>query len=122
MAGNRNQKIDRSQTLIVGRIDTRQVGQNHALSTGKDIHLRAGTNMVIEAGQDLTIKGPGGFIRIDSSGITIKGTKVNINSGGAQAGNGRGAQPTEPDEAEECMIEPPDAPEPDDVSKTGLKQ
>ena len=59
------------------------MGRNHALNVGNEIHLTAGSNMVFES-KDLTIKGPGGFIRIDAGGITIKGTKVWINSGLAQ--------------------------------------
>jgi type VI secretion system secreted protein VgrG len=67
---------------------------------------------VIEA-EDLTLKGPGGFIRIDGSGVTIRGTKVYINSGGSP-GEGAGASPEAPDEAKEAVV--------DDVSKTLIGQ
>jgi type VI secretion system secreted protein VgrG len=53
--------------------------------------------VVIEAGLELTIKGPGGFVKIDPAGVTIVGTMVMINSGGA-AGTGSGASPTDPDD------------------------
>jgi type VI secretion system secreted protein VgrG len=68
---------------------------------------------VIEAGKDLTIKGPGGFVRIDQSGVTIRGRVVRINSGG-EPGEGKGSSPDEPDEAIEAEV--------DDVSQTLIGQ
>jgi type VI secretion system secreted protein VgrG len=76
--------------------------------------------MVFES-KDLTIKGPGGFIRIDAGGITIKGTKVWINSGGS-AGSGAGSHPEEAETAEDAKIEEPKKPDVDNVAITGLAQ
>jgi type VI secretion system secreted protein VgrG len=76
--------------------------------------------MVFEA-KDLTIKGPGGFIRIDAGGVTIKGTKVWINSGGSP-GSGSGSHPEEAEKAEEAKIEEPKKPEVDNVAINGLAQ
>ena len=39
--------------------------------------------VVIEAGMEITLKGAGGFVKIDPTGVTIQGTLVRINSGGA---------------------------------------
>jgi type VI secretion system secreted protein VgrG len=119
--GKRSQKIDGVQSLTVGGDQQEVVGQNHALSAGNQIHLKAGTQLVIEAASDLTIKGPGGFIRIDASGVIIKGNKVRINSGGS-AGDGSGAHPEAPAEAKEAVIEEPVKPVPDNVAITGLAQ
>ncbi len=111
--GKRNQKIDGSQSLTVEGDRHEVVGKNHALAAGEEIHIAAGTALVIEASRDLTLKGPGGFIRIDQSGVTIRGKMVRINSGGS-AGNGKGASPEAPDEAIEA--------ETDDVSATLIGQ
>jgi type VI secretion system secreted protein VgrG len=111
--GKRNQKIDGSQSLTVGGDRHELVGQNHALAAGDEIHVAAGTALVSEAGKDLTLKGPGGFIRIDAGGITIRGKVVKINSGGSP-GEGKGASPEEPVEAIEAVV--------DDVSKTLIGQ
>ena len=119
--GKRNQRINGTQSLTVGEDQQEQVAQNHALNVGKEIHLKAGTQLVIEAAQDLTIKGPGGFIRIDSGGVTIKGTKVWINSGGS-AGSGAGSHPEDPDTAKEAVVEEPERPEPDNIFVTGFAQ
>ena len=120
VAGKRNQRIDGVQSLSIGQDQQEQVGRNHALNVGNEIHLTAGSNMVFES-KDLTIKGPGGFIRIDAGGITIKGTKVWINSGGAPA-SGSGSHPEAADPAEEAQIEEPKKPEVDNVAINGLAQ
>jgi type VI secretion system secreted protein VgrG len=119
--GKRNQRIDGVQSLSVGQDQQEQVGRNHALKAGKQIHFLAGTQLVIEAKADLTFKGPGGFIRIDSGGITIRGSQVLINSGGAP-GSGSGSHPEKPDEAVEAVIEEPVKPPVDNVAITGLAQ
>ena len=110
--GKRNQMIEGNQSLTVKGDRHELIGETHALSVAKELHIKAGTALVIEA-EDLTLKGPGGFIRIDGSGVTIRGTKVYINSGGS-AGEGAGASPEAPDEAKEAVV--------DDVSKTLIGQ
>jgi type VI secretion system secreted protein VgrG len=110
--GKRNQRIEGNQSLEVKGDRHELIGENHALAVAKELHIKAGTALVIEA-EDLTLKGPGGFIRIDGSGVTIRGTKVYINSGGS-AGQGSGASPEKPDEAIEAVV--------DDVSKTLIAQ
>ncbi|MBK9264414.1 MAG: type VI secretion system tip protein VgrG [Polyangiaceae bacterium] len=110
--GKRNQRIEGNQSLEIKGDRHEFIGESHALAVTKEIHIKAGTALVIEA-EDLTLKGPGGFIRIDGSGVTIRGTKVYINSGGS-AGEGAGASPEAPDEAKEAVV--------DDVSKTLIGQ
>jgi type VI secretion system secreted protein VgrG len=97
---NLNEQVDATQSLTVGRDLQVKVGQQHALEAGKEIHLKS-TQVVIEAASGLTIKGPGGFITIDASGISISGTLVRINSGGS-ALSGSGASPTVPEDAVEA--------------------
>jgi type VI secretion system secreted protein VgrG len=75
---------------------------------GKDWFQKTGNKIVIESGMELTIKSSGGFIKIDPSGVTIVGTMVLINSGGAA-----GTIPKPPDEAgdsEPGAIDPPLSP------------
>ncbi|MEZ4309442.1 MAG: type VI secretion system tip protein TssI/VgrG [Polyangiaceae bacterium] len=111
--GKHNQQVDASQSLTVGQDRHEVTGRNHALAVSKEIHIEAGTALVIEAASDLTLKGPGGFIRIDGSGVTIRGNVVRINSGGS-AGEGQGSNPESPDPAIEAVT--------DDVSKTLIGQ
>ncbi|OJT17380.1 hypothetical protein BO221_45515 [Archangium sp. Cb G35] len=110
---NLNEKVDGSQSLQVGGDLHMKVGGLHALEAGKELHLKS-DKIIIEAASGITIKGPGGFITIDASGIAIKGTLVQINTGGA-ALSGSGVSPTDPTEAVEAS---PTVPTPaDDGSK-----
>jgi type VI secretion system secreted protein VgrG len=106
--GARKEKIDGDQSLTVGTNQQEKVGTKHALEAGQEIHLKAGMKVIIEAGLQLTIQGAGGFIDIGPAGVTIQGTLVNINSGGA-AGSGSGSSPEAPEDAAEAK---PTAPTP----------
>jgi type VI secretion system secreted protein VgrG len=97
---NLNEKVDVTQSLQVGKDLHVKVGGLHALEAGKEIHLKS-DKIVLEAASGITIKGPGGFITIDASGIAIKGTLVQINTGGT-ALSGSGVQPTDPTDAVEA--------------------
>ncbi|OLE51442.1 MAG: hypothetical protein AUG51_23400 [Acidobacteria bacterium 13_1_20CM_3_53_8] len=98
IAGNQTETVGSSLSITVSENEQKTVGRNYALQAGTEIHLIAGMNMVLESGTTLTLKGPGGFIVIDSSGITIQGVMVKINSGGA-AGTGAGSNPGKPKKA-----------------------
>ncbi|MDI1437310.1 type VI secretion system Vgr family protein [Polyangium sorediatum] len=111
--GKRNQRIEGKQSLTVKGDRHELVGKSYAIGVSDEIHLQGGTAVVIEAGQDLTIKGPGGFVRIDQSGVTIRGKVVRINSGGSP-GSGKGSSPDEPEAAVEAEV--------DDVSVTLIGQ
>jgi type VI secretion system secreted protein VgrG len=65
--------------------------------------------VIIEAGMQLSLKVGGNFIDIGPAGVSIQGTMVMINSGGA-AGSGCGSSPTDP-------TDPKDPDEADDGSK-----
>lgn len=104
-----NQKVGGTLSLKVEQDQQEKVGKNHALDAGMEIHLKAGMKVVIEAGTQLTIKVGGNFVTIDPSGVTIQGTMVKINSGGA-AGSGSGsspATPTAPEVAKEAAKDKP---------------
>ncbi len=96
--GDQAESIGGNLSISVGGDEQETVGRNYALEAGTEVHVKAGMNMVLESGMTLTLKGPGGFIVIDASGITIQGTMVRINSGGA-AGTGLGSKPAKPKKA-----------------------
>jgi type VI secretion system secreted protein VgrG len=73
-----------------------KTGMKFAVDAGKEVHLKAGMNVVIEAGMSITLKAGGGFIGVGPAGVTISGTPVLINSGGA-AGSGSGCSPQPPE-------------------------
>jgi hypothetical protein len=79
------------------------MGGHHALEASQEIHFKAGANLVGEA-PSITLKAPGGFILIDASGVTIKGTLVKINNGGS-AGTGAAASAGGPAEPRQAMVQ-----------------
>lgn len=111
--GKREQRVEGKESLIVQGERHERVGKDYAIGVNDEFHLAVGTAIVIEAGKDVTIKGPGGFVRIDQSGVTIRGKVVRINSGGSP-GSGKGTSPDEPEEAVEVEM--------DDVGKTLIGQ
>jgi type VI secretion system secreted protein VgrG len=115
--GNRKEKIDSDQSLTVGGSQQEKVGIKHAVDAGQEIHLKGGMTVVIEAGMQLSLKGPGGFVDIGPAGVTIQGTIVKINSGGAAA-SGSGSSPSSPTDPKQAS---PKDPTVADDSKSGQK-
>lgn len=93
--GNLNQKTDQTISIQAGQNLYEKSGQNFAHEAGQMIHLKGGMTVVIEAGMQLSLKVGGNFIDIGPAGVSIQGTMVMINSGGA-AGSGCGSSPTSP--------------------------
>ncbi|MBV8141720.1 MAG: type VI secretion system tip protein VgrG, partial [Verrucomicrobia bacterium] len=117
VTGNRNEKVDGGQSLTVGGSQQEKIGMKHAVDAGQEIHLKAGMTAVVEAGVQLTLKVGGNFIDISPMGISIQGTMVMINSGGA-AGSGSGSSPQSPQDPSQAN---PNKPDEADDSKSGQK-
>jgi len=90
VTGARSETISKDRTVTVKKNSVIEATENNTIKAGKDAFLEAGANCGIKAAAmmiiecpDITLKAGGGFIRIDAAGITIQGTVVNINSGGA---------------------------------------
>lgn len=117
IVGDQKEKVGGSVSLQVGQSRNEKIGMTHAVEAGQTIHIKAGMTVIIEAGMQISLKGPGGFIDIGPAGVTIQGTMVLINSGGA-AGSGPGASPQSP-AAPEAPVDPKDPDTADDGSKGG---
>jgi type VI secretion system secreted protein VgrG len=111
VGGDLNQKNGGDLSIQVGGNQHEKVGQVYASEAGQEIHLKAGMKIIIEAGMQISLVGPGGFVDIGPAGVTIQGTMVLINSGGA-AGSGTSASPKSPKD-------PADPDVADDGSKAG---
>ncbi len=123
VSADRNESVGGTQSLTVSSNQYEKVGGDHALAAAGAIHLKAGSTLVIEAATQLTLKVGGNFVVIDSSGVSIVGSVVNINSGGS-AGSGGGSSPTSPDSPAapaDAKVAAPTAPILADDSKTGAK-
>jgi type VI secretion system secreted protein VgrG len=97
VTGDQKEQVGGSVSLQVGNAHQEKVQQKYALDVGQEIHIKSGMKLIIEAGAQLSLKGPGGFVDIGPSGVTIQGTMVLINSGGS-AGSGSGSSPDKPDD------------------------
>jgi type VI secretion system secreted protein VgrG len=95
ISGNLNQKSDQTISIQAGMNLYEKSGQNFAHEAGMAIHLKAGMTLILEAGVQLSLKVGGNFIDIGPAGVSIQGTMVMINSGGA-AGSGCGSSPADP--------------------------
>ena len=129
--GDNFQKTDSSQHLTVakdlnvdagkgisrkaGKDIQEKAGGNYAMDAGKSIHIKAGQKIILEAGMQISLKVGGNFVDIGPSGVSIKGSMVLVNSGGA-AGSGAGSSPTKPDLPEE----PPEASKADSAAAGGI--
>jgi type VI secretion system secreted protein VgrG len=129
VGGDQKQKVGGAQSLQVGTKQDIKVGTAHALEAGQTIYIKGGQTVVIEAGMQLSLKGPGGFIDIGPSGVSIQGTMVLINSGGA-AGSGTApspappdapAAPTDADQAQDAVQAKPTKPDVADNALSGTK-
>lgn len=101
VTGEHNEQVGMDRSLKVGMNLQQKAGMKSAMQAGTEIHLKAGTNVTIEAGVSITLKAGGGFIVVGPAGVTISGTPVLINSGGA-AGSGGGCSPTPPKKPKEA--------------------
>jgi type VI secretion system secreted protein VgrG len=87
---HRFSKIGKDALSEVGKDFQLKAGAEVRLEAGGDMYVagqgaisvQAGSKVVIEA-PSITLKGAGGFIKVDSSGVTIVGNVVLINSGGS---------------------------------------
>lgn len=92
-----SQNLETSQTLSekAGMNFYAKAGMNVGIDGGTSVHIKGGMTVTIEAGTMLTVKAGGAFITLSPTGVSISGTMVMINSGGA-AGSGSGCSPKAP--------------------------
>ncbi len=95
-------KTDGSLSHAVGGSIGESVGGSHTEDVSQTFYLKAGMKVIIEAGAQITLKVGGNFVDIGPAGVTIKGTMVLINSGGAAGSATAGSivSPLDPEEAE----------------------
>jgi type VI secretion system secreted protein VgrG len=75
--GNFSLKVDGNRMTAIDGSDSLKVGQS--------ISIKAGMPVVIESDAQISLKVGGNFVDISPAGVTIVGTMVLINSGGAPA-------------------------------------
>ncbi len=80
--GDMDTRTQRDKREWTGNNHDELIKGSYNAEVSQSYYLRVDQEMIIDVRQTLTLKTPGGFIKIDPSGITIQGTMVQINSGG----------------------------------------
>lgn len=98
IGGGEVHRVMGSRTREVMGSEGIDVKKSRSVIVGAEL-FHKGPNLVYQGEEEITIKGPGGFIKIDASGVTIVGNKVKINEGGSAgvAETVAGSQPNEPE-------------------------
>jgi type VI secretion system secreted protein VgrG len=87
VGGKQMVEIDGTRSMTVTGDVHEWSKANHSHEVAQNIYLKA-TGIVIEGMKELTLKVGGSFVRVDPGGVTIKGSMLKLNSGGA-AGTGQ---------------------------------
>lgn len=111
IAGHHLEKVGGNYNLEVQGDMMHKTNGNAGMESGQmgEVHLKGGTKFVVEVGPmgQLSLNGPGGYIKIDATGVTISGTMVKINSGGSSASGG-GCSVEAPTVAEQAAPQEPE--------------
>jgi type VI secretion system secreted protein VgrG len=99
--GDQNEKVAGTASLKTGQNMQVKVGQSYGLDAQTEIHIKSGMSLVLETGVSLTLKVGGNWITVNSGGVNIHGTMVNINGAGA-CGSGAGCNPNPPIDPKEA--------------------
>ena len=90
IAGKQAVKITGSQSVDVTGQIAQKTSDKFSLEAAQTIYVK-GMNVVIEGATGVCLKVGGNFVTVDPSGVAIKGTLVQINSGGAALSGSAGA-------------------------------
>jgi len=105
VSGDLNESVSGSHSLSISSSEAVQVSQAYSMDAGATVYIKGGMTVVIEAGMQLSLVASGNFVDIGPAGVSISGTMVLINSGGAAASGSAGSitspgTPNTPDKAE----------------------
>lgn len=87
--GERRERVMADKTVNIDGAVQQKVKSKAAIDAGDEVHLKAGNKIVLDAGSAITIKAGGSFVKVDSGGVHVVGSAINLNSGGS-AGSGSG--------------------------------
>ena len=99
----RRENVSKNCSLVVDGSQHLQIKELHAVEANNEVYLSSSKKMTAEAATDITFKAAGNFVKIDATGVTVKGKLVLINSGGV-VGKGTGAHPKDPKKPKEPDI------------------
>ena len=91
VGGEKRQFVGADSSKKIGGTLHQQSGSATLSEAGTEVHHKAGSKVVIDAGIEITLAAGGSFLKLDSSGVTLSGPGIRINSGGSPgSGSGQG--------------------------------
>jgi type VI secretion system secreted protein VgrG len=87
--GEKRQSVGGDCSKDIGGTLHQQSGSATLSEAGTEVHHKAGSKVVIDAGVEITLAAGDSFLTLDSSGVTLSGPGIKINSGGSP-GSGSG--------------------------------
>ncbi|WP_198264391.1 type VI secretion system Vgr family protein [sulfur-oxidizing endosymbiont of Gigantopelta aegis] len=106
ISNNHQHKVGNNLSQTIGQKLHIKAGSKILQSAGSEVHIKAASSIKLDAGSEITFKAGGSFVKIDPSGVTISGPKVNLNSGGGP-GSASSAAPINPFQAVEADKDKP---------------
>ncbi|WP_198263501.1 LysM peptidoglycan-binding domain-containing protein [sulfur-oxidizing endosymbiont of Gigantopelta aegis] len=106
ITNNHQHKVGNNLSQTIGQKLHIKAGSKILQSAGSEVHIKAASSIKLDAGSEITFKAGSSFIKIDPSGVTISGPKVNLNSGGGP-GSASSAAPINPFQAVEADKDKP---------------
>lgn len=89
--GKNTVEVTGSSTAKIGGNSVSEITGNQSVKISGKTYIKGDSPIVIESSAQISLKVGGNFIDISPSGVTIKGTMVLINSGGAAGSGSLGA-------------------------------
>jgi type VI secretion system secreted protein VgrG len=100
--GDHNEKIGGKLSMDVTSDIHVKSGTMFLVDGGQEVHLKASSKIVLESPVMVSLVCGGNFVTVGPSGVDIKGTMVNVNTGGSK-GSGSAISPQPPKDGKEAM-------------------
>jgi type VI secretion system secreted protein VgrG len=102
VTGDHNEKIGGKLSFDVTSDIHVKSGSMFVVDGGNEVHLKATSKIVLESTTQVSLVCGGNFITLSAAGVDIKGTMVNVNTGGSK-GSGSAIKPQPPKAHKEAM-------------------
>jgi type VI secretion system secreted protein VgrG len=94
IGGNLTEAVGGNHALNVSSSQSIQVGSAYSLNCNGTVYINAASSVVIQGGLEVSLVASGNFVTVGPSGVSISGTMVLINSGGAAGSGSAGSVPS----------------------------
>ncbi len=100
--GDHNEKVGGKLSMNVTSDIHVKSGTMFVVDGGQEVHLKASSKIVLESPMMVSLVCGGNFVTVSPAGVDIKGTMVNVNTGGTK-GSGSAISPQPPKDGKDAM-------------------